>query len=186
MLVFLTEELSMTPVLHKLLTELWPAASEGLDWQIIAHQGKADLESNMVRKIESWNYNAPHFIILRDNDGGDCLALKNRLLDLVSQTSKPHHIRIVCQELEAWFLGDLKAVEAAYPNSNAASKQNSNPYRTPDMPTNASQLIEQFTGVSTKVGRAEQIAHHLDLSANRSYSFQVLVRTLKTLISAQI
>lgn len=141
MLVFLTEEQSMTPVLRKLLAELWPAALEGLHWHIIHHQGKADLESNLVEKMRSWNYNSPHFIILRDNDGGDCQALKKRLLDLATSTRKPHHIRIVCQELEAWFLGDLQAVEAAFPTSDATSYQNRNPYRSPDRATNPSQLI---------------------------------------------
>ena len=182
MLVFLTEEQSMTPVLRKLLAGLWPSALEGLHWHIIHHQGKADLESNLVDKMRSWNYNSPHFIILRDNDGGDCQALKNRLLDLATSTSKPHHIRIVCQELEAWFLGDLEAVEAAFPKSDATSYQNRNPYRFPDKPTHPSQLIAELTGTSAKVGRAEEIAPHLNSETNRSPSFQVLRRTLLQLI----
>ncbi len=172
----------MTPVLRQLLLELWPDATEGFDWHIIAHQGKADLEANMAKKMESWNYNSPHFIILRDNDGGDCTALKARLRELIEQTGKPHHIRIVCQELEAWFLGDLAAVEAAYPGSKATTLENRNQYRHPDRPFNASQLIDNLTGTFAKVARAEQIAAHLDISSNRSRSFQVLIRTLQQLI----
>lgn len=186
MLVFLTEEPSMSPVLRQLLRELWPAAIEGLHWQIIAHQGKADLESNMAKKMESWNYNSPHFIILRDNDGGNCRRLKQRLLDRVNETNKPHHVRIVCQELEAWFLGDLAAVETAYPHSRATSFQNRTAYRTPDNPSNASQLVENLTGVSAKVGRAEQIAPHLNIEANGSTSFNVLKSTLHQLIPDHI
>lgn len=174
----------MSPVLRRLLQDHWPEATEGLHRQIIAHQGKADLESNMARKMGSWNYNSPHFIILRDNDGGDCKALKARLLGLAAPTGKPHHVRIVCQELEAWFLGDLAAVEAAYPESNATSFQHRNPYRSPDHPNNASQLIEDLTKTRGKVTRAEQISLHLDITANRSSSFQVLVRTLDQLIPA--
>lgn len=184
MLVFLTEEQSMTPVLRRLLGELWPAAYEGLHWQIIHHQGKADLESNLVDKMRSWNYNSPHFVILRDNDGGDCEALKSRLLALANKTEKPHHIRIVCQELEAWFLGDLAAVQAAYPDSQATERRNRTRYRQPDALTNASQLIEGLTGTLAKVGRAEKIAPHLAIDSNRSPSFQLLTRTLRDLIPA--
>ena len=182
MLVFLTEEASISPVIRKLIHDLWPAAIEGLNWQIVAHQGKADLEANMVKKMKSWNYNSPHFIILRDNDGGDCRVLKQRLLTLVCGTGKPSHIRIVCQELEAWFLGDLAAVEAAYPLSRASAQQNRNPYRTPDVPTNASQLLDVLTGSTAKVGRSEQIAPHLDIHSNLSASFQMLVNLLRNLI----
>lgn len=182
MIVFLTEEQSMTSVIKKVMAELCPNASEGFHWQIISHQGKADLESNLVKKMTSWSYNSPHFIILRDNDGGNCRTLKKRISGRASTTGKPHHVRLVCQELEAWFIGDLPAVEQAYPNSNARSYATRTPYRTPDSPTNASQLIEQITGTRAKVGRAEKIAPHLDLSNNRSHSFNILLSTLKALI----
>lgn len=182
MIVFLTEEQSMSSVIKKVMTELCPYASEGFHWQIISHQGKADLETNLVRKMTTWNYNSPHFIILRDNDGGNCRTLKNRILELAAKTNKPHHVRLVCQELEAWFLGDLVAVERAYPDSNASSYATRNPYRTPDHPTNASQLLEELTQTSAKVGRANQIAQFLDLNANTSHSFNVFISTLKTLL----
>ena len=184
MLVFLTEESSMSPVLRRVMVELWPDAHEGLDWQIIAHQGKADLEANLERKMRAWNYNTPHFIILRDNDGGDCRALKARLLQRASTSGKPHHVRIVCQELEAWFLGDLAAIEAAYPASLATAQQNRGPFRAPDNPPNAAQLTTQRTGTAAKVGRAALIAPHLDLDANASPSFNLLLSTLRALIPA--
>jgi hypothetical protein len=79
-------------------------AIEGIDWLIISFQGKADLEKQFPHRIKSWNYNSPHFIILRDNDGGDCLVLKEKLSARARETGKPFSIRIVCQGLESWFI----------------------------------------------------------------------------------
>lgn len=182
MIVFLIEEPSMSPVVKKLMEELWPSGREGLHWQIITYQGKLDLQKNMARKMTGWNYNDPHFIILRDNDGADCFVLKKKLLDLVAETNKPHHVRLVCQHLEAWFLGDLAAVEAAFPQSKATALQERNPYRTPDEAANAEQLLEDLIGNTGKVGHAESIARHLSLYANRSPSFQAFLRLVDELI----
>jgi hypothetical protein len=182
MLVFLTEEPSMTPILRRMMTTLGPDCVEGLDWQVITHQGKADLQKNMVHKMRSWNYNSPYFIILRDNDGGDCKKLKHELLKLAAESGKPFHVRIVCQELEAWFLGDLPAIEAAFPRSNASGFENQSLYRSPDQATNANDLVQQLTGTSAKVGRAESIAPHLNIFTNRSPSFNLLVATIRAQI----
>lgn len=176
----------MTPLLQKLFLELWPASTKGVDWIIIHHQGKADLQSNLVKKMTSWTYGSPHFIILRDNDGADCRKLKQQLLLLVRNTQKPHHVRLVCQNLESWFLGDLFAVEQAFPESNATSFQSQQQFRNPDQASHAPELIEKLTGLPGKVSRAQQITRHLDLSRNCSPSFQVLVRTLRELILEEI
>lgn len=173
----------MEPVLRKMLSDRWPGSIEGSDWIIITHSGKADLQTNLIRKMRSWSFNDPYFIILRDNDGGDCRAIKHDLLNRAEQAGKPHSVRIVCQELEAWFLGDLAAVGAAFPGSKATQRQTKSNARNPDVFPNASQLIEQLTGSAAKVGRAQIIAQHLNISANRSPSFRLLVSTIDSLVS---
>jgi hypothetical protein len=177
MIVILTEEPSMRIVLRTLMARTWPARHEGVDWQIISHQGKADLERKMERKMSTWNYGDPHFIILRDNDGSCCQQLKKRLIAKAASTGKPHHVRIVCQELESWLIGDLTAVKAAYPRArvrDAVAK-----YRNPDSLGNASEELSILTGDPAKVERAALIAPHLVLQRNRSRSFQVLIETLE-------
>lgn len=177
MIVILTEEPSMRIVLRSLIIGGWPARHEGVDWQIISHSGKADLERKMVRKMNTWNFGDPHFIILRDNDGGDCRLLKDRLSALAASSGKPHHVRIVCQELESWLIGDLSAVKAAYPKArikDAVAK-----FRDPDRLGNASEELSSITGDRTKVERAALVAPHLEPARNRSRSFQVMVKTLQ-------
>jgi hypothetical protein len=177
MIVLLTEEPSMRILLRSLITRSWPASNEGVDWQIIAHQGKADLERKIAPKMSSWNFRDPHFIILRDNDGGDCLKLKARLSALAAKSGKPHQVRIVCQELESWLIGDLSAVKAAYPKApvrDAAAK-----FRDPDKLGNVSDELSILTGELAKVERAALVSAHLEPSRNRSRSFQVLFKTLQ-------
>lgn len=181
MIVFLNEEESIRPVIKRLMAHIFPSRIEGLDWQIISFQGKADLEKNFKKKMESWSYNSPHFIVTRDNDGGDCIKLKEKLSTIARETGKPFHIRIVCQELEGWLLGDLEAIERAYPTSNAIVQQSKQKYRYPDNLNNASQLLGDLTQSTGKVSRASSIAPYLTIENNRSTSFKVLVNTLRDL-----
>jgi Domain of unknown function (DUF4276) len=177
MIVIFTEEASMNAALDGLIARHFPDRIKGLDWFVIDFNGKSDLERKFPKRMKIWNYGDPLFVILRDNDGGDCRALKKRLHDLAIPMAKPFKVRVVCQELESWFLGDCQAVNTAFPGcrfSNGTAK-----YRDPDKMTNASQELAELTGAFSKVGRASLIAAHLDPARNVSRSFQVLFETLK-------
>ncbi len=181
MIVILCEERSMRDTLAILLARHYPHLVEGIHWQIVFFQGKADLEKNFIAKMRSWSHLSPHFIILRDNDGADCTIVKERLRKRAHTTGKPYHIRLVCQELESWFLGDLLAVEAAFPTSNASKFLNTAKYRNPDRLTNASDELARLTQVLGKTSKATAISPHLDLDRNTSHSFRLLFKTFATL-----
>lgn len=181
MIVVLTEDRSMRVALEALFETQWPNRIHGVDWHIISFQGKADLKRRMAEKMRAWNYGNPHFVILRDNDGADCRALKEKIRADAEKGKKPHHIRIVCQELESWFIGDLDAVALAYPNCNF--RANAGKYQAPDRLGNASQELARLIGERGKVGRAERIAPHLQPERNRSVSFRVAFRTFADLLS---
>lgn len=177
MIVIFTEEESMNAALEELLSRNFPERRKGIDWFLIDFNGKSDLERKFPRRMKIWNYGEPLFVILRDNDGSNCLALKKRLHDLAVPIAKPFKIRVVCQELESWFLGDSQAVNKAYPRcrfSNGTAK-----YRNPDAMNNASQKLGELTGDFSKVGRASMIAAHLDPARNVSRSFMVFFQTLQ-------
>lgn len=177
MTVFFTEEPSMERVLRDLIGRHFPTAMEFADWMIVSHSGKLDLEKQFPDRMKRWVWGNPSFVILRDNDGGDCMALKNRLATLAAVSGHPFKVRIVCQELEGWLIGDSAAVTAAYPRcrfSNTKAK-----YRDPDRMTNAAEELAKITGDLTKSIRASRIASHLDPSRNVSRSFQVFFDTLQ-------
>ena len=180
MIVLLTEEQSMTECLRVIIPQLWPDSTDGVDWLVLSFQGKNHLKKSIPKKMKGWkNYGNSHFIILRDNDGGDCITIKRELHNISYQHSESFHVRIVCQELESWLLGDLDAIRQAYPQKKI---QNKAKFRNPDNLGNASQELERLINTKAKVQRAGRISQHFDLTKNKSKSFNVFIRTLKQLI----
>lgn len=180
-LVILTEERSMAVTLEMLLPKL------GIDLSgvtIIAHQGKSDLEKSIPIKLRAWRDPAARFLILRDNDRGDCRDRKQHLAQLVGQggNQAPTKIRVVCQELEAWFLADIQAlVSAGYLTARrppAFSRRNPDEI---EYPTHEMERIRKGYG---KITGATAIAPHLDPDNTRSASFHHTVRAIRDLTAA--
>jgi hypothetical protein len=76
LLVFLLEEESMSEMLSVLLPRFLPPQ---VDFKLIYHNGKQELEKAIPYKLRRWQ--APHiqFVIVRDQNSDDCLKLKQRL-----------------------------------------------------------------------------------------------------------
>jgi len=181
-LIFLLEEASMVELLRGVLPKLFPDWLENHHWIAVPHSGRSDLEASVPRKLRAWNRPEDCFVILRDNDGGNCRIHKKRLLNLAKAKPKEQVlVRIVCQELEGWFLRDLPAVSKAYPIAARSLKRTHRKFPDPDRMTNASDELHQLTKVPGKVGRAKAISSHMNVDANLSHSFQVFVAGLKRL-----
>lgn len=181
-LVILTEEPSMKTTLEHLLPKL------GVDRDtvtIIAHDGKSDLERSIPRKLRGWQVPDARFLILRDNDRGNCHARKAHLANLVAGAGKTGEtkVRIVCQELEAWFLADIPAlISAGY---LAAGKKPSFSAKDPDMIDYPVQEMKRLRpGYGKSIG-ANDIAPHLDVENSRSACFRNTIQAIRDLITAQ-
>ncbi len=152
---------------------------------IIQHEGKSDLKASVPRKIRAWANHEARFMVLMDNDGADCLARKSALVDLCRHGPDRHfRVRIVVQELESWFLGDLEAVESSGLDLRRplARIRNKAKYRDPDRLNNAKQELQSLVPSYWPRRGARAIAPHLDPPRNRSHSFQVFVAGLKNLL----
>jgi hypothetical protein len=149
----------------------------------LAHQGKGDLERSFPRKIGGWRSpRPPRFLVMRDNDGADCLALKKRLLELVPNgAAKRVKIRLVVQELESWYLGDLDAATRAGLLSVGAMEANKRRalLRNPDKIGNAKQIFKNRIAPGGQIALARSIGPHLSLTDNRSKSFHAFVDALR-------
>lgn len=178
-LVFLLEEESAKNMLEGIVPRLVP---EGVRVQYMTFSGKQDLEKQMERKIRLWMEPDSRFIILRDQDSGDCTAIKTRLLELAKKTGKADVclVRIACHELESFFLGDLAAVAQGLNLPALAGRQNRNPYRRPDSIANAAEELKKLTGNRYgKLAGSRAIGPCLSLDgSNRSHSFGVLVEAI--------
>jgi hypothetical protein len=181
--VILAEEASMTVFLRTVLPAAFPGRSENTDWVLIAHRGRSDLERAVPRKLLSWREPNVRFMITRDNDGAQCEEIKARLNGLVPEgVGHPFCVRIVCQELESWLLGDAEAIAAAYP---AAARHPSFRHwttRDPDELTNAADLLHQLTGTRGKRSRTAAIAQCMVPDRNRSHSFRAFIEGMRRLL----
>ena len=107
-LVFLLEEPSAQDALEGILPRILP---DDIDVQYLVFEGKQDLERRMGRRMRAWLHPDTRFIVLRDQDSGDCRTIKSNLARLCREAGKPDTlVRIACRELESWFVGDLAAI----------------------------------------------------------------------------
>lgn len=178
-LIIFVEEESMKVTLDQLIPKLGLKASS---IQILPHQGVQDLERSVRNKLPKWNTPDTSFLIMRDNDNGDCLARKDILKEIARKAGKDGNttIRIVCQELEAWFLGDPNALEEA-----GYLAKGSRPQAVRGNPDNIRKPSESLARLSKKgsgkVMRASDVARHMNPDNNNSQSFVHTMTSLRLL-----
>ena len=171
-LVFMLEEPSLKTLLEELLPRLFPE----LDFLCVAHEEKSDLEKSVPRKLRAWAVPGDRFVVVRDNDGSDCLALKARLGNICLSAGRPDTlIRIVCQEVEAWYLGQPDAVAAAFGKPGIPAKCRTARFRNPDTILKPSNDLYSFCPGFQKIGGARAMAPHLSYTQNCSQSFRAFV-----------
>lgn len=173
--VFLLEERSMKAFLEVFIPRWWP----GLDFRCIPHEGKQDLEKSIPIKLRGWSDPRARFVIIRDNDGCDCIALKSRLTQLCKESGRTATlVRIACQELEAWYFGEPLAMAKAFDRPSLANLAKKAKYRQPDQIQQPSKILKQLVVDFQKISGARAMAEHLSRETNASESFQVTMSAI--------
>ncbi|WP_017293522.1 DUF4276 family protein [Geminocystis herdmanii] len=200
-LEFLVEEASLKEALQNLLPKILPSE---IAFNIHDFRGKEDLLKklpNRLKGYKAWIPNDYKIIVMIDEDREDCLKLKQKLEDIAKQSgfitksSKTNNQdfqvlnRIVVEELEAWFFGDINAIHQAYPrvSKNIANQQS---YRNPDNIKGGTwEALEKilnragyFKGGLQKLVCAREISGYMNPDENRSKSFQVFIQGLQDII----
>jgi hypothetical protein len=179
-IVFLLEERSMLEALQILTPPLMPS---DVRCRFIPHDGISDLEKSIPRKLRAWLDTDARFIVVRDKHSSDCRKVKHNLLRLCKEGRQPDTlVRIVCHELESWYLGDLAAVEKAYHLKGVAKRQDKAKYRNPDRLANAEQELRRLAPQYQKIAGSRRIAPHMSLANNKSHSFRVLIDGIRRLV----
>jgi hypothetical protein len=141
-------------------------------------------------------------VILIDEDREDCHKLKEQLENIAinagfitktsSQKRNDFQIlnRIIIEELEAWFFGDIHAICQAYPrvSSNLATQAK---YRHPDAITGGTwEALEKVLkragyhlGGLEKFRLARGISPYMNPRENKSPSFQIFYHSLLEIIN---
>lgn len=163
--------------------------------------GKADLLRKLPSRLKGYSRWLPpdwRIVVLVDEDREECEELKGRLLDAIkgaglkpASVSRPDgHVlpRIAVEELEAWFLGDVPALTAAFPGvpPSLASRER---FRDPDAVTGGTwealarvlKRAGHFVGGYPKIEAARRVAAEMDPDRNRSKSFRVFRDGLRSI-----
>ncbi|WP_304303650.1 DUF4276 family protein [Pseudacidovorax intermedius] len=181
-LVFLLEEPSMRVLLEGWLPRLFPGWVSGEHFLCVPHEGKSDLDRSIARKLAAWRYPGDRFVIVRDNDNADCIDLKARLRRRCEDAGRPDSlIRLVCQELESWYLGDLAALAAAFDTPRIDSPANRKRFDAPDSWQKPSVEVKRLIPAFQKIGGARAMAAHLEAQRNRSPSLRAFVAGVRRL-----
>jgi hypothetical protein len=177
-LVFLLEEPSMKLFLEGLMPRVFPL----VHFLCIPHQGKQDLEKSIPRKLRAWTDKNDAFIILRDNDGGDCSSIKSHLLSLCHGiTNRILLIRLACQELEAWYLGDPEGLAEGFRDPGLRMIEGKAHLRDPDRVSQPSRVIKTLVPSFQKLSGARTMGKCIMYGRNRSRSFAVLIEGVENL-----
>ena len=177
--VFLLEEESAKALLEYVFPALIPQGSN-IQPRFIVFEGKQDLDRQLFKKLSGYLNPHARFIILRDQDQSDCRKVKRALISLCPTRQPQPVVRIACRELEAFYLGDLLAVESGLGIAGLAVKQNKAKFRDPDHLSCPSRELEKLTGNRyQKVAGSRAIAPYLNLEAPRSRSFHNLLQAIR-------
>lgn len=173
-------------------------------WAVYTFQGKRDLLNKLAQRLRGLRRSLPPdgcVLVLVDRDDEPCDSLKSRMIQTAREaglipSSDVHDpswnvaIRIVVEELEAWFWGDAEALYRAYPKITRDLHLKA-PYRDPDAIKGGTwetlerelQRAGYFKGGLRKIEAATEIVAHMDPARNRSRSFQVFWATLDAMRS---
>jgi hypothetical protein len=181
-LVFLLEEPSAQDALERFLPSILP---EGINIAYLVFEGKQDLERRMSRTLRAWRQPNARFIVLRDQDSGDCEAIKKGLLQRCRDAGREHEAlaRIACRELEAWFIGDWASVAEAFNQPRLSKLQKKSIYREPDVLSNPAAELRKYIPEYQKRDGARRIGSLLRPETNASRSFRVFAEAVRRMSS---
>lgn len=176
-LVFFLEEPSAEEMLKAVLPRILPPTVEII---FVVFDGKQDLEKRLPMRLRAWQRPDAKFLIMRDQDNGDCYSIKQSLVQKCQATGKTNFlVRIACRELESFYLGDLQAVSKAIGPEKIGTYQNKKKYRDPDKLSKPFHELKKIAPSYQKKSGSRSIGGELDLEKNRSRSFNSLIWGIK-------
>ena len=171
-LVFLLEEPSAQDALQAWVPGWLPAE---VTPHYLVFQGKQDLEKRMVLRMRHWLLPDSRFLVLRDQDSGDCKVVKAALVQRCRAAGHPKAtVRVACRELESFFIGDWEAVAQAFDKPALARLARGATFRDPDAIGSPKQELARRLGGYQPRDGARRIAPLVDPARNRSHSFHAL------------
>lgn len=197
---FLVEEPSAEAALKNLVPKL---IGEDISFNIHVFQGKQDLLLKLAGRLKgyrSWLPGDWYIIVLIDQDREQCVTLKQRLEEIAhgeglitrSNAGLNRKIQVInrlaIEELEAWFFGDVTAINMAYQRVPSSLDRRTK-FRNPDAIRNTAEALERvlkaagyYRGGMPKIEVARRITEYMEPNRNSSKSFRIFRDALIDLI----
>lgn len=176
-----TEEASMKETLKVILPKL--GLSNG-QFHVIEFKGVGNLERSLERQLRAISDPDARFLVLRDNDRGNCTNHKAKLSQMVRNAGRTEQtkIRIVCQMLESWFIADIAALIASKHLHREVPRRLVT--CDPDLLDNPKRDLSRLRDGYGEISGAKAIAPQLDLANRRSASFRHTIQAIRDLTAA--
>lgn len=201
------EEPSMEAALKILIPKL--LGGDAVDLRIIDHGSKQGLLQKLPQRLRGYSRlpaPRPRVLVLVDRDKDDCRDLKATLeraaLNAGLHTKTAPCLadgtfsvvnRVVVEELEAWFFGDVLALTQAFPGVPITLATRGG-YRDPDAITGGTweallRILKRaghYAGSDRlpKIEVARKVAARMESDRNQSRSFKAFVEGLQSLLAA--
>ncbi len=180
--------------MEEALRQLLPRIVNGrATWKTINMRNKGRLIKELPKRLRAYRRQIDsgedlRIIVLVDRDSDDCHALKRRLESIAreaglitkaaTQGQSLFHVvtRIAIEELEAWYMGDIDALKAAF--SSLKSVKFPRNFSNPDNGGTWERLHRFlkrngiYRNSFPKIDAARRIAKHMNPEKNLSRSFQ--------------
>ena len=166
-----------------LLDQLIPRLFPNFPFRCVPHEGKSDLERSLTRKLRSWREPGVRFVVMRDQNGGDCQEIKARLIALCQEDRRPDSlVRVVCRELEAWYMGDVDALTSTFPGAakQIRMRMAKHRFRNPDDVAQPAMALAKLIPAFQKRSAARKMGALLSRQ-NHSHSYQAFLRGIDRL-----
>jgi len=181
-LVFLLEEPSARYLLEGLIPRI---ISREHMLRFIVFQGKQDLEKRMTKRLRAWGSPSAKFVVLRDQDSGNCIQVKNGLVERCNSGQRPNAlVRVACRELESWIVGDLVAFADEFSVPAARRAAGKKKFSSPDNLVNPVTELEKLFPCYQKVDGARRMGLRLSPDQNNSISFKIFCKGIQDLVKA--
>jgi len=188
---FFTEEESARIVLYNILPLILPT---DVCFEVYSFNGRGDLLKKLPSRLRAYRHDplkSNKVVILMDRDSHNCRDVKSQLELIVEQsglTSKRVNsdefqvvTRVVIEELEAWFFGDIAALNQGYPSIPITLAQKRGMQVADEISDPAGRLLrllkKEYSDITKlpKLEVAQKVSSCMNPHMNTSQSFNAFI-----------
>ena len=146
--------------------------------RFVVANGHSDLTKRLHTLVRSWRTPYTRFLVLCDQDSADCVDRKGELVAQIPPSRRGDVVvRIVCTELEGWYLTDPAALDASLPGFSHRVDLRRQPLGSPDSIARPAERIARSMSFR-KRNLAQAMGARMSRDQSSSPSLNLFIRTL--------